>query len=1792
MNTGRFVAGSLALPLLFSLALAQVPLPVLDDKPSPQIDAGGPSAAVTALAFGADGKTLYAAGLDKVVRVWTLQKEKGFVLKTAYRVPIGPDNAGAVNAVALSPDGAWVAMAGRAPMRGEAGFRQGGVIVPAAALSPEQNRDAGVIYVASTANPAGGKVLRGHRGEVRALAFAPARKGQPPLLVSAATEREGAKHFGGLRLWDVAAGKLLAERTDLPATKARPGLAVWPTGPGATQIRVAVAWPGDQPKEPPFTQDDLHVWDPGTNRLPSWKCDPFTQTAVLLAKDGNVSVLTGGFVWPSGGRLREWDFSAARIDTVAEFPQRDGFHFRPLSLAVVPTVGGAPGHAAVVLEQARQENFRLALVDLKASRVVAEVPLSGSDKTQLPAIAASGRYLAVAAMRDRAVRVYAMADLLTQKGKAKPEAVLASDGLALQRVAFVDKGRGLWLSQDVKTRLLSGGLVFDFDKRQLRSNDRAELAADAPEMGTWCLAIDPDWKGVRVQQGQKAFPPVRLRGDGEIVTAAKLRPPAPGRPGVLAVAYTETDANRTLIMLCDPADGKPYRLLISHLQNILQLAFSASRPLLASVADDQTVCVWSLADIDSKVGEVPGLAVGDEEDKKGNKVVVLGVEPGSPAAKAKLAAGDVLEKVGAPGGEAKPLKNAASFLLAVAARRPGDEVEVTIAGKGAVKLPVDRGVDARKPLFSLFLLRTKKLPEWVGWSPAGPYDCSSAAAEAHLGWHTNTGDAAAPVSFVAARGFRKDYYREGILRYLAEEADLGRALKKWDADNPPRPPQPALRLIPPDKALPTQRADEYLVRQAVKDLRVGINDDYPLDDKHVLRWRLSRSDGGKVKAGAPEATGEAPRAGKEWVVDLSDVDWRRGEYRVRVKLHTHKDVPELATETMTLRFQPPAPVLALSLGGKALETTEQKPLKVMAEQLALQVELKQVPAGQLVEVQFKQSRNGLPLKDAPAARVQAGAGAFQQEFKLQQGLNRLAVRAVNQGALAGHEDEEADNAVVWVSYKAQELPPRFTPLRLEPEPEVVLLDGKEVWVVSQPKVRLTGKIEADGVLVEADLSTGGAPKSVLPKGDQRAADIAENLVLKAGEKVLVRLRAKSKFSDLSTAEQWVVFYPPLPAVAMDPLASADFLVDRVTLTGTVQAATEHKFKVLFRVSSSEGNVKAPEVDLKGGKWKVELTLFPGLNTVETFVANEWRGEQAVEGALKLRYRRPPQITAFPKEVEAVETNKVKLDVTVEGPAGWPLTAVKVDQSPVHFEVGKRETKGDRWVWKVELPEVFVNDGDRNLDKVSLQAVTDEGESPAAVVRVVHKKLPRLPRASFVSPVAADTARRPDYIVTYRVESERPLERVEIRRGSEVLYTADLKKVEREGALHVLQGEALVVLKNGANTLELVAVNTDGRSPRAEVVVSYTEPAVLVSIDRIEVMADNGDVQKVLKPVYGPSGDVSFPQAPGSLVWLVGRVRWSDAKATALKNSSLEVVVKVGDCRQFPVALGPAGNGDEANVRPFRVPLVLISPVNRIRVEVPSVNQQELSRREFELACAAPAKNQRLHLLIVGVNVKDAAELKKRVLDTLAVDAKDRPPGAQGEFKRKPPFERCVLYSVLAGEVDRGKVEAQLEEINNQITRLKKDTGWLNDVVLIYYQGEDVEIPEKKERWLKTSLNFRIPKAPLQSFAIPCHALKRVPGAQLLLLNVAAAPDARAAGPEWGGDADTGFMRYACNDPIEVRKADPALLGLLQEAIKNRGRLGDVVSYVDGLLPKQPVRFSPFVVLDKDQENRRISEPKR
>src|SRR5262249_17283656 len=157
--------------------------------------------------------------------------------------PIGPGPAGVLNALAVSPDGAWLAFGGIGVMRGAPDFRGVGMVFPSGAKSREAREDEGSIFVVNVDNERDIKVLRGHAGPGLALASVPARAGGPPQLVSAAVE-SGAAPPGAVahvRLWDVGTAATLAETAiDTRTPHLSPGLTAWHTGPGAADVRVAV----------------------------------------------------------------------------------------------------------------------------------------------------------------------------------------------------------------------------------------------------------------------------------------------------------------------------------------------------------------------------------------------------------------------------------------------------------------------------------------------------------------------------------------------------------------------------------------------------------------------------------------------------------------------------------------------------------------------------------------------------------------------------------------------------------------------------------------------------------------------------------------------------------------------------------------------------------------------------------------------------------------------------------------------------------------------------------------------------------------------------------------------------------------------------------------------------------------------------------------------------------------------------------------------------------------------------------------------------------------------------------------------------------------------------------------------------------------------------------------------------------------------------------------------------------------------------------------------------------------
>lgn len=78
-------------------------------KPVMMLETGGHLAAVKSLVFTGDGKRIISAGDDKVIRIWDLESGKTV---GAIRGYVGPGPEGQIYALALSPDGNWLAAAG------------------------------------------------------------------------------------------------------------------------------------------------------------------------------------------------------------------------------------------------------------------------------------------------------------------------------------------------------------------------------------------------------------------------------------------------------------------------------------------------------------------------------------------------------------------------------------------------------------------------------------------------------------------------------------------------------------------------------------------------------------------------------------------------------------------------------------------------------------------------------------------------------------------------------------------------------------------------------------------------------------------------------------------------------------------------------------------------------------------------------------------------------------------------------------------------------------------------------------------------------------------------------------------------------------------------------------------------------------------------------------------------------------------------------------------------------------------------------------------------------------------------------------------------------------------------------------------------------------------------------------------------------------------------------------------------------------------------------------------------
>jgi WD40 repeat protein len=1799
-----------------------------------RIDGGGPTSLVTALAFSPDGKKLYAAGNDKLVRVWRLNEDGQFDDRNqpTYRVMIGGGIPGAINTISLSPDGKWLAVGGRGVMRGERDYRHSGHVVPhIGAVDKTMRLDQGMIYVYRTDTPGNRlpevHLLRGHRGPVLATAFAPSKNGNP-FLVSAGLEwnDEGNKFVGVVRVWDVKArdNKCMAVLdVGLPEgpehLTQKPGLAVWPIGEGPKQLRVAIAWEDGQ----------LRQWDVarGNRGLvtkeeapPDGRAFGKNNTAVTLTRGTQTILFTASSqarapqLKVNFGLLQEWSVPDGAgsepkkrrdvaFDRQFNKADRSRSYYYPRALALFSGQDkGTIDHAALIhlVNAGEYKNYyQLDVVSLGprrknfGKRVATRFLWKFGHNLPVVAAAPRGRFLAVAGNNDHVIRIYSIDDLLNSKNVRQQEVdfrAIRSVGVTITRVAFAKNGksRGLWLWKQTGAGKASRKVIFDFSKRALSadlSNWNAEYRARRWEVKVWPYEgkEGQEYHHVHVlyrDEVQKRFE----FNTHEVVTSSAILPPMKplGKP-ILALALLDLFTGQPVLRLYDAKTGDLVRQLSGHVDPIRSLAFSGDGKLLASAAEDQTVCLWSMTNF-QEVLDNKGLIRDLTVVKGTGGVEVKAVAEGSPAFN-KVQPGTTIQglvirrdgkeievKVGSP----------RDFYETIWQQRPGDRIGLRLAGKKQeVEVKVGQGVDEQGPLFSLFITQARKPQDqrWIGWSPAGPYDSTSRQLMRQLVVHMNKGDEAEPASAILAGEFEEDFYYPGLLKHLVQETKLAPALRALtrNPDDDLRKPRPILLASLEETGagrIEADDSDQYPVRSRKVSLRVKVIG-FDLKDGDSLEWKLGDGKWQPFKDNAGY---------NEWVAELDEAAWQRGKNRIQAILRTPGEGAQKYTEELVADFHPARPEIRYDGGLSLVVKKADFVLKGLV-----------VPAnGEKVEVNLFHKHGNKEDKKA-SGRI------IKQAFTLQPGRNEIKIVARNKDAREG-DDKETDSLTIAIDFAKKQKPPAITLQVIHSGKADKVVPGKE-FVVNVPEVRIVGKVTArEGSLARIRWDNGTGKIVDLKKFGRTEKKtefkIKETLQLEAGVKpTKFRFWAKSTGSDETPpVDVAIAFHPLLPSLTLAAPAHGRIYYEgedkpRVEVVGKLKWPAEYRkkhYKCTAEISVQGRRVASISLDNPLDRIKKTVNLVPGKRTqIQVSLKSDWQGP--VTRKVEVRYLRPPQILKL-QPLVALPADKQKrllydksfIDLVAE-----VQSPVKLDQ----FRAEVRSAGRQEWL-ETQLPtkvganyQVLIKKVPLNEDEneVILEASNSEGWSrnPRSLTFfVAFRKPPKAPVVELIKPAGDLTVSKPIFTVRARVTSaEQPTIKViqVIQKGR--MTRPHKVKVTKPNALNIYDITFDVDLAANENELHVVATNPGGSTSSERKIVIYIAPRPV----RVEIikLIPPGEGVKPFEVKNRRNGELYFDNVPGGWVTVVGRLTWDKGNGRLFgKKDEVELYVN-GVC-QLPARLEPPKKGRRE--REFHTTIVLTQKKrNLIQAKLPPQLKASADNRPALVDCDKPVTNQRLYVLPISTAEEKESQLLERVAKVLQANPRKLKRGQVDS----PLFSEGRLFGPLSYPVNRLDVHSQLFEIKKRMrdqkeldVAAKKEPAV--DVLMIYFHGnfrvkgkELVFRTNDEEDLTSTQLNKEFRAALGAQLVFMNVVFTKVPG-EAAGENLAKGEDLNKKAP-WPTDSQTIVFGFAWLDPKKPKDQETISADALKKAIGERGRLKEVEGELRSL-SRELMRTYPLSLL--------------
>jgi hypothetical protein len=1325
-----------------------------------------------------------------------------------------------------------------------------------------------------------------------------------------------------------------------------------------------------------------------------------------------------------------------------------------------------------------------------------------------------------------------------------------------EQFGIVLSGQGKEQPGQSRARFLNDDRVFSVNDGDF-AGDLRGWAFDLPQTGEWHVrhSIVPVGSAQRSQltvtQGSKVVGSVELDERQQVGDFAVLPPLPPHNRPLLALAYFDYASGQPVLALFDAATGERFREFVGHTGRITSVAFTGDGKFLTTAADDQTVCVWSLTDLEQILGargRLSGLTVDARASDK--KLIVTHTD--RELETAGVAAGDIIEGV-VSAAKFQPLTTARELYQAISLVKPGEVIKLR-RGRDAndrrdIEVSVKQGIDERKPLFTFFAATNEQglVARWIGWSPLGPYDSSDAVVEKLLGWHFNTDRAAAPVAFATVDQYRARFATRGLLQKLLETGRPQLAQR-------PTPESPSLSLWLPRigaEPLALEEGTSIVLRQPPGRIE-ATSAPFPARQVESIRWRLG------------DATGDFKKAEDHWRADLKEIEWKRGNHPLQVEL-TSKPPDRRLTQVFTLIYEPASPKVTSSIPAR-VETSKPS--------FDFQADIAPAAVGEAVHSKLLQQHAGTEpqlVREIDSSEPHT----IREQVRLQPGRNLLMVIAENSAAMNGQTSDERASLAVEVYYN---------PPKASPPPKIELYDlvahaddgGHEnqqiatdgTAVVYYPKVVLRGQVSGSESLSIAeyrlDRDQTAAPFAGFSSGMAKTFQIEQPLVLQPGKNQLVLL-AQAGSGERTERLLRLEYRPRLPQITVWPLPERVFVQQFRFIAELALPADRQPYQMEMHLNGER--LPDQDMSLAGNLLTATMALRPGDNRLELILSNAWSG-QPVLHAHAVRYIRPPRIVRLtPEQTSDPPALAMKLDVDGDRVPSEMKVLVNGETRRVEFDA---QQVGQTNQWRLDAKPVLLEPGE---NRIAVSVKDDEAESaPENFPLTVEKRSLPVPEVVVLSQHNQAVLPDSQVVVEAIVRSSSPIRDVVLDDGSKRLpaispLTAQSKN---DKGVYEYVFQTAVSSDSDATLWRLQAVNNSGRTVVEIPNVVIAQPIKIV-LESVAAKASRARYPVTTTATRELVLDRPLPQ---STALLSGYVLAEPDTVEATRD--IPIQVWVNGFLQRPVLAGALQAGTLR--RPFVAEIELTQGRNNlieVGINEPDLPSEITNRTTLRLDCAAPNTSRRLHLLVIAVGGKrdEVAQIRERAVEAIQGTFK-----SPGEFVA-PSFEKGVIHAVLVGStVQRSKV---LFEIGRLARGLRA-----NDVAMIYYQGDVQETDE----------NFYLTTAATKSLADPTQTaisrdelnrwFGRLAGAQLILLDVdrsATPSDSKRTGlhARWPADSHIAFFRFvwAPSQPAKPPN-EPVLLTAWEQSARDSKTLSDIDSRLESFTTAETSRYPARIIYEK------------